>query len=64
MGSYGGKARRDMPEILRLAERGVIDFARGISHRFQSIREADAAYNALDRGQITGRAVIEFNDSR
>jgi S-(hydroxymethyl)glutathione dehydrogenase/alcohol dehydrogenase len=57
IGSYGGRVRTDVPALLRLAERGVIDPARTISRRC-SLAEAPQAYEALNRGEIVGRAIV------
>eukprot|EP00455_Lapot_gusevi_P047142 TRINITY_DN6328_c0_g2_i4.p1 TRINITY_DN6328_c0_g2~~TRINITY_DN6328_c0_g2_i4.p1 ORF type:complete len:409 (-),score=63.67 TRINITY_DN6328_c0_g2_i4:46-1242(-) len=60
IGSYGARARTDMPAILRLVSAGLIDVSRSITRRY-SLDDADEAYRALDQGQITGRAIIEIN---
>jgi S-(hydroxymethyl)glutathione dehydrogenase/alcohol dehydrogenase len=57
VGSYGGRARADMPEVVRLAELGRIRPGAAVTQEF-SLDEAADAYEALDRGQIQGRAVI------
>ncbi len=57
IGSYGGRVRTDMPAVLRLAERGMIDPARAVSRRVP-LEGAPAAYEALDRGEIVGRAIV------
>ncbi len=59
LGSYGARARTDMPAILRLLERGQIDVAGAVSKRF-SLKDAGEAYKLLDKGQIVGRAVIDM----
>ena len=56
-GSYGGRTRADMPEILRLAGQGSIRAERMVTRRFP-LSSAAAAYAALDSGAIVGRAVI------
>jgi S-(hydroxymethyl)glutathione dehydrogenase/alcohol dehydrogenase len=56
-GSYGGRVRQDLPEILRLAAEGKIDVAGPVTRRY-SLEEADAAYRALSRGEIVGRAIV------
>jgi S-(hydroxymethyl)glutathione dehydrogenase/alcohol dehydrogenase len=56
-GSFGARTRTDMPEILRLAQRGTFQPASMVTQRF-SLDEADAAYKALDRGEIVGRAIV------
>jgi S-(hydroxymethyl)glutathione dehydrogenase/alcohol dehydrogenase len=61
IGSYGGRTRADMPEILRLAGAGLFRAERMVTQRVP-LAEANAAYQALDRGQIVGRAVVTPND--
>lgn len=56
-GSFGARTRTDMPEVLRLAERGIFQPKTMVTQRF-SLDEADAAYKALDRGEIVGRAIV------
>ena len=57
IGSYGARTRTDMPEILSLAQRGTIAPERIVTRRFP-LDEADAAYQALARGEIVGRAIV------
>ena len=57
IGSYGARTRADMPEILRLAERGIFRPEAMVTQRF-SLDEAEDAYRALDRGDIIGRAIV------
>ena len=57
VGSYGARTRADMPEIIRLAARGVFGTEKIITQRFPLV-EADAAYQALNRGEIVGRAIV------
>jgi S-(hydroxymethyl)glutathione dehydrogenase/alcohol dehydrogenase len=56
-GSYGGRPRSDMPRLLSLVEQGVLRPADSITRRFE-LAEADAAYAALDRREIVGRAIV------
>lgn len=56
-GSYGCRVRTDMPEIVSLAERGLIDVSRSISRRYR-LEECAEAYQALNRGEIMGRAIV------
>ena len=56
-GSYGCRVRTDMPELLRLAAAGRIEVSRLVSRRFR-LAEVEAAYAALDRGEIVGRAIV------
>jgi S-(hydroxymethyl)glutathione dehydrogenase/alcohol dehydrogenase len=46
-----------MPEIVSLAAAGRISVTQPISRRYR-LDQADEAYRALDRGQITGRAIV------
>jgi S-(hydroxymethyl)glutathione dehydrogenase/alcohol dehydrogenase len=57
LGSYGARTRTDMPEIIRLAERGIFRPEKMVTKRY-SLDEADAAYQALARGEIVGRAIV------
>lgn len=56
-GSYGGRPRSDMPRLLALIESGVLRPGASVSRRFP-LEEAQAAYDALDRREILGRAVV------
>jgi S-(hydroxymethyl)glutathione dehydrogenase/alcohol dehydrogenase len=57
IGSYGARTRSDMPEIIRLAAQGIFRPETMVTQRF-SLDEADAAYKALARGEIVGRAIV------
>ncbi|CAM6089909.1 unnamed protein product [Calypogeia fissa] len=57
IGSYGGKARQDLPTIISLADMGLLSIKSAVS-RSWSLDGADAAYAALNRGEITGKAII------
>jgi succinate semialdehyde reductase (NADPH) len=57
IGSYGARTRADMPEIIRLAARGTFRPETIVTKRFPLV-EADAAYQALARGEIVGRAIV------
>ncbi|MDR5709925.1 MAG: zinc-binding dehydrogenase [Armatimonadota bacterium] len=57
VGSYGGRARSDMPLLVDLMARGELPLSQLISRTYP-LEEADAAYRALDRGEIVGRAVV------
>jgi succinate semialdehyde reductase (NADPH) len=58
LGSYGARARTDMPALLRLAAQGVVRPGQVITRRYR-LDDAAEAYAALDRGEIVGRAVID-----
>lgn len=57
IGSYGARTRADMPEILRLAAQGTFRLETFVTRRYP-LAEVDAAYQALGRGEIAGRAVV------
>src|SRR4029077_11602249 len=57
IGSYGARTRADMPEVLRLAERGTFRLETFVTRRYP-LAEAEEAYQALNRGEISGRAVV------
>lgn len=59
LGSYGARARTDMPLTIDLAARGLIDVAGLITDRF-TLDQASAAYTALDERRIVGRGVVEL----
>lgn len=56
-GSYGARTRRDLPEVVRLAEEGAFDVQRAVTRRF-TLDQAPEAYALLDAGQIQGRSII------
>jgi S-(hydroxymethyl)glutathione dehydrogenase/alcohol dehydrogenase len=60
LGSYGARARADMPQLINLVRQGVVRPKDVITRRY-SLAEADEAYQALARGEIVGRAVIEMS---
>jgi S-(hydroxymethyl)glutathione dehydrogenase/alcohol dehydrogenase len=57
VGSYGARTRSDMPEIIRLAAQGIFRPETMVTQRFP-LAQADAAYQALARGEIVGRAIV------
>lgn len=56
-GSFGARTRRDLPEVVRLAQEGAFDVRRAVSRRF-TLDEAPEAYDLLDAGQIQGRSIV------
>lgn len=57
MGSYGSRVRTDMPDVLALAARGQVSASQPITRRYR-LDDADAAYSALNRGEIVWRAIV------
>jgi S-(hydroxymethyl)glutathione dehydrogenase/alcohol dehydrogenase len=60
IGSYGARTRADMPELLALVESGAIRPEASISRRV-GLDEVGEAFRAMDRGEIVGRAIVEFH---
>ncbi|KAL2498501.1 GroES-like zinc-binding alcohol dehydrogenase family protein [Abeliophyllum distichum] len=59
IGSYGGRARQDLPKLIKLAESGIFNLQVAVSEK-RKFEDAGQAYKDLDRGSILGRAVIEI----
>lgn len=59
IGSYGGRARQDLPKIVKLAERGIFNLSAAVSRKCK-FEEAGNAYEDLNKGKIVGRAVVEI----
>ncbi|KAI3931761.1 hypothetical protein MKW98_012171 [Papaver atlanticum] len=59
IGSYGARARQDLPKIVKLAEKGVFNLNAAVSRKCK-FEEASKAYEDLNRGSIVGRAVVEI----
>ena len=57
VGSYGGRTRRDMPTLIGLTGVGAVEVEAQISTRVR-LEEAGRTYQALDRGEIIGRALV------
>ncbi len=57
LGSFGGRARTDMPVLLQLAAQGRIDPGRFITRRYP-LAQASVAFDALARGEVIGRSII------
>ncbi|PHT43199.1 hypothetical protein CQW23_17224 [Capsicum baccatum] len=59
IGSYGARARQDLPKLIKLAESGIFNLTAAVS-RTCKFEEAPQAYRDLDKGAIAGRAVVEI----
>ncbi|KAL3630261.1 hypothetical protein CASFOL_023245 [Castilleja foliolosa] len=59
IGSYGGRARQDLPKLIKLAERGIFNLEAAVSRKCK-FEEVGEAYKDLDSGNIVGRAVVEI----
>lgn len=60
LGTYGARTRQDLPEVVRMASEGVIDY-RGIVSQHYSLEEAGKGYQNLAEGKIRGRAVVDMS---
>ena len=58
LGSFGGRPRSDLATLMDMAADGRLELDGAISRRF-SLEEAGVAYGMLERGEITGRAIVE-----
>jgi Zn-dependent alcohol dehydrogenase len=56
-GSFGARTREDLPAVVEIAANGGFDAAGLVTQSF-SLDAANEAYQALARGEITGRAVV------
>lgn len=61
VGSFGARTREDLPQVISLAASGQFDHSQTITRTFR-LGEVDDAYQALSRGEITGRAIVVMND--
>ncbi|KAA8547181.1 hypothetical protein F0562_003609 [Nyssa sinensis] len=59
IGSYGARARHDLPKLIKLAESGIFNLTATVSRKCK-FEEAGKAYQDLDKGSIVGRAVVEM----
>ncbi|KVI04278.1 Alcohol dehydrogenase, C-terminal [Cynara cardunculus var. scolymus] len=59
VGSYGGRARHDLPKLVKLAESGIFNLGAAVSRKCK-FEEAGKAYEDLNQGSILGRAVVEI----
>ena len=60
LGSYGARTRQDLPAVVDLAARGVINYQDVVSRRLP-LAEAGAGYAALKNREIQGRAVVDMS---
>ena len=60
IGSYGAKARKELPTLVRVAEEKQINIASAVTER-HPLESAGATYKALDRGEIVGRAIVDMD---
>lgn len=58
-GSYGARTRTDLPIVVDLAARGVLDYRSVVSLRVP-LDQAEETYRRLHAGHVSGRAVVEM----
>jgi S-(hydroxymethyl)glutathione dehydrogenase/alcohol dehydrogenase len=56
-GSFGCRVRTDMPELIAMAAAGRFDVRASISRRYR-LDQINEAYDAMQRGEIVGRAIV------
>ncbi|MEM2760949.1 MAG: alcohol dehydrogenase catalytic domain-containing protein [Nitrososphaerales archaeon] len=59
IGSYGAKPRIDMPEVISLASRGIINVDESVSEEYR-LEEINSAFEKLEKGGIIGRAIVKI----
>jgi S-(hydroxymethyl)glutathione dehydrogenase/alcohol dehydrogenase len=59
LGSYGARPRQDMPEVLELVRKRILDTSRSVTRRYQ-LQQVNEALAALGRGEVVGRSILEF----
>lgn len=59
-GSYGARTRTDLPGVVDLAARGVIDYTSVVSLRVP-LEQAAETYALLAAGKVAGRAVVDMS---
>ena len=57
VGSYGASTRADLTAVIALARNGAVDVSRSVTRRYR-LDQAPEAYDALNRGEIVGRAIV------
>ena len=60
LGSYGARTRQDLPAVVGMADKGVINYRDVVSRRLP-LEEAGAGYTALRNREIQGRAVVDMS---
>ncbi|HEY3337823.1 MAG TPA: zinc-binding dehydrogenase [Propionicimonas sp.] len=58
-GSYGARTRTDLPTVIDLAARGLLDY-RGVVSKRVPLTGAEDTYRMLHKGCVSGRAVVEM----
>lgn len=59
IGSYGGRARQDLPKLVKLAESGTFNLTNAVTRKYK-FEDTNKAYEDLNKGSILSRAVVEI----
>lgn len=59
IGSYGGRARQDLPKVVKLAESGIFNLTNAVSSKYK-FEDAGKAFQDLNDGKIVSRGVVEI----
>ncbi|GKV18886.1 hypothetical protein SLEP1_g29209 [Rubroshorea leprosula] len=59
IGSYGARARQDLPKLVRLAETGIFNLTDAVSRKYK-FEEGNQAFQDLNQGIIVSRGVVEI----
>ncbi|KAM7275671.1 hypothetical protein ACFE04_017537 [Oxalis oulophora] len=59
IGSYGGRARQDLPKLVKLAETGIFNLKDAVSRKY-TFEQVGEAFNDLNQGKIISRGVVEI----
>lgn len=60
LGSYGARTRQDLPAVIDLAARGIINYKDLVTRRFP-LEQAGKGYRLLSDRKIQGRAVVDMS---
>jgi succinate semialdehyde reductase (NADPH) len=63
VGSFGSRMRSDVPDLIRLVAAGAVNTKQLITDRF-TLDTAEEAYAALNRGEITSRAMVVIDETQ
>ncbi|KAK8519342.1 hypothetical protein V6N13_133266 [Hibiscus sabdariffa] len=60
IGSYGARARQDLPKLVKLAETGIFNLNSAVSQKY-TFEEGNKAFQDLNQGRIVSRGVVEIS---
>ncbi|MDT3766722.1 zinc-binding dehydrogenase [Gleimia hominis] len=60
VGNYGARTRKDLPQVVKLAAQGDIDYKSIVTTHY-SLEQANEGYQKLREGKILGRAVVDMS---